>query len=196
MINEGPSDIFITAYFLVPTTRSAAILKINPLTISPIQIQHTSSSGDTHASVDAKEDETLVRIGKFLVSQLRVEYKRKDEQTALTVTWLNSALRSSQKSSTIVGQVQIRQWALMDPERNKKPPQKPTVKFRGLDKALLDVDIDSHSRKRKRDDTQTSQGFVKDMDAASDNDGWLDEHDPEVEQDLLHKSSDTVRFTF
>ncbi|OJA18032.1 hypothetical protein AZE42_13341 [Rhizopogon vesiculosus] len=76
----------------------------------------------------------------------------------------------------------------MDPERNKKPPQKPTVKFRDLDKALLDVDIDSHSRKRKRDDTQTSQGFVEDMDPASDDDGWLDKHDPEVEQDLLYKS--------
>src|SRR5882757_8959315 len=33
------------------------------------------------------------------------------------VTWLNSALRSSRKSSTIVGQVQIRQWSLIDPER-------------------------------------------------------------------------------
>ncbi|OAX35121.1 hypothetical protein K503DRAFT_393949 [Rhizopogon vinicolor AM-OR11-026] len=78
MINEGPSDIFITAYFLVPTTRSAAILKkINPLTISPIRIQRTSSSGDTHASVDVKENETLARIGKFLVSQLQVEYEWK-----------------------------------------------------------------------------------------------------------------------
>ncbi|OJA08917.1 hypothetical protein AZE42_13383, partial [Rhizopogon vesiculosus] len=78
---------------------------------------------------------------------------------------------------------------------NKKPPQKPTVKFRDLDKALLDVDIDSHSRKRKRDDTQTSQGFVEDMDPTSDDDGWLDKHDPEVEQDLLYKSSDDQTLT-
>ncbi|OJA17084.1 hypothetical protein AZE42_12820 [Rhizopogon vesiculosus] len=83
----------------------------------------------------------------------------------------------------------------MHPERNKKPPQKPTVKFRDLDKALLDVDIDSHSRKRKRDDTQTSQGFVEDMDPTSDDDGWLDKHDPEVEQDLLYKSSDDQTLT-
>ncbi|OJA10269.1 hypothetical protein AZE42_13567 [Rhizopogon vesiculosus] len=116
-----------------------------------------------------------------------------DERTASTVTWLNSALRSSQESSTMVGQVQIRQWALMGPER--KPPQKPTVKFRDLDKALLDVDIDSHSRERKHDDTQTSQSFVVDMDPTSDDDGWLDKHDPEVEQDLLYKSSDDQTLT-
>jgi hypothetical protein len=67
---------------------------------------------------------------------------------------------------------------------------RPTVKFRDLNKALLDVDTDSHSRKRKCDHKQTSQGFVEDMDPASDDDGWLDEHDPEVEQDLLYKSSD------
>ncbi|OJA09166.1 hypothetical protein AZE42_11606 [Rhizopogon vesiculosus] len=60
---------------------SAAILKkINPLTISSIRIQRTSSSGDTHASVDAKENETLARIGKFLVSQLQVEYEQKGEK--------------------------------------------------------------------------------------------------------------------
>lgn len=40
-----------------------------------------------------------------------------DERTASTMNWLNSALRSSQKSSTIINQVQIRQWALMNPER-------------------------------------------------------------------------------
>ncbi|KAG1852383.1 hypothetical protein C8R48DRAFT_724684, partial [Suillus tomentosus] len=40
-----------------------------------------------------------------------------DERTASTMNWLNSALRSSLKSSTIVSQVQVRQWALMDPER-------------------------------------------------------------------------------
>jgi hypothetical protein len=67
---------------------------------------------------------------------------------------------------------------------------RPTVQLRDLNKVLLDVDIDSHSRKRKRDHKQTSQGFVEGMDPASDDDGWLDEHDPEVEQDLLYKSSD------
>ncbi|KAG2084657.1 hypothetical protein BD769DRAFT_1537427 [Suillus cothurnatus] len=40
-----------------------------------------------------------------------------DERTASTMNWLNSALRSSLKSSTIVDQVQVRQRALMDPER-------------------------------------------------------------------------------
>ncbi|KAG1798883.1 uncharacterized protein HD556DRAFT_1348641 [Suillus plorans] len=40
-----------------------------------------------------------------------------DERTASTMNWLNSALRSSLKSSTIVSQVQVWQWALMDPER-------------------------------------------------------------------------------
>ncbi|KAG2112789.1 hypothetical protein BD769DRAFT_1491673 [Suillus cothurnatus] len=39
-----------------------------------------------------------------------------DECTASTMNWLNSALRSSLKSSTIVNQVQVWQWALMDPE--------------------------------------------------------------------------------
>ncbi|KAG1804361.1 hypothetical protein EV424DRAFT_303725 [Suillus variegatus] len=79
MINEGPSDIFITAYFLVPTTRNAAILKnINPLAISPIRI-HTSTSGHACASVDSDTDGTkvLTRIGKFLVSQLQIEYELK-----------------------------------------------------------------------------------------------------------------------
>jgi len=40
-----------------------------------------------------------------------------DERTASTITWLNSALRSSQKSATLINQVQIRQWALMNPDR-------------------------------------------------------------------------------
>jgi hypothetical protein len=33
------------------------------------------------------------------------------------------------------------------------------------------------------------------MDPASDDDSWLDEHDPEVEQDLLYKSSDNQTLT-
>jgi hypothetical protein len=66
---------------MATATRSAAILKkINPLTVSPIRIQRTSSSGDIHASVDAKESETIARIGKFLVSQLQVEYELKGEK--------------------------------------------------------------------------------------------------------------------
>ncbi|OAX39633.1 hypothetical protein K503DRAFT_799488 [Rhizopogon vinicolor AM-OR11-026] len=200
MINEGPSDIFVTAIFFA--TRSAAILKkINPLTISPIRIQRTSSrviyilpsmrrqlqveyelKGEKIRDLDAgvalaKLNEQIIAYAKeawpfnrLLTDKANtVKYWRDfldhdsadilayfavkffeitvnsmaDERTASTVTWLNSALRSSQKGSTIIGQVQIRQWALMDPERNKKPPQKPSVKFRDLDKALLDVDIDS-----------------------------------------------------
>ncbi|KAG2061180.1 hypothetical protein BDR06DRAFT_840026, partial [Suillus hirtellus] len=39
-----------------------------------------------------------------------------DEQMASTITWLNSTLCSLQKSSTLVSQVQVRQWALMDPK--------------------------------------------------------------------------------
>ncbi|KAG2055811.1 hypothetical protein BDR06DRAFT_1006648 [Suillus hirtellus] len=196
MINEGLSDIFITAYFLVPTTWNAAILKnINPLAISPIRI-HTSTSGHAHASVDSDTDGTkvLTCIGKFLVSQLQIEYELKggdicgldagvalvklneqiiayakqawpfnrvltdkanvvkywhkfldhdnadilmyfavklfditvnsmaDERMASTITWLNSMLCSSQKSSTLVSQVQVRQWALMDPKHDLVPP--------------------------------------------------------------------------
>jgi hypothetical protein len=38
-----------------------------------------------------------------------------DERTASVITWMNSALRSRMKASTIIRQVQIRQWYLMDP---------------------------------------------------------------------------------
>jgi hypothetical protein len=39
-----------------------------------------------------------------------------DERTASVITWMNSALRSRMKASTIIRQVQIRQWYLMDPQ--------------------------------------------------------------------------------
>ncbi|KAG1822468.1 uncharacterized protein BJ212DRAFT_1476895 [Suillus subaureus] len=96
-----------------------------------------------------------------------------DERTASTMNWLNSALRSSLKSSTIVSQVQVRQWALMDPERTKRPPSKPTVKFRDLDSTLFDVDLDSNDS----------------------GDNWLEEsEDPEIERDPMYRSCDTRVF--
>ncbi|KAG1801970.1 hypothetical protein EV424DRAFT_385433 [Suillus variegatus] len=115
-----------------------------------------------------------------------------DEWTASTITWLKSTLRSSQKSSTLVSQVQVRQWALMDPKRNKKPTQKPTVKFRELTSSHLEAEIDGHTRKRKRgaDSAQTQEN----SDPVSD-DGWLDEEeDPGFERDPLCQGSDSQTF--
>ncbi|KIO12119.1 hypothetical protein M404DRAFT_125129 [Pisolithus tinctorius Marx 270] len=189
MINEAPSNIFITAFYLTPSNRDSGILKhINPLAIPTIRIERTGS-GHPSASLQGGLNSTLTRIGNFLVSQLCIEYEKKgvkicnldsrttlaklkeqfityakgawpfnrvflhgsdavkywegllnhedanvlayfavkllvvtvnsmaDEHTASTVTWLNSALRSSQKSSTIINQVQVRQWAMMDPKQ-------------------------------------------------------------------------------
>ncbi|KAI6143942.1 hypothetical protein BKA82DRAFT_4017174 [Pisolithus tinctorius] len=191
MINEAPSNIFITAFYLTPKlgNRDSGILKhINPLAIPTIRIERTGS-GHPSASLQGGLNSTLTRIGNFLVSQLCIEYEKKgvkicnldsrttlaklkeqfityakgawpfnrvflhgsdavkywegllnhedanvlayfavkllvvtvnsmaDEHTASTVTWLNSALRSSQKSSTIINQVQVRQWAMMDPKQ-------------------------------------------------------------------------------
>ncbi|KAG0693763.1 hypothetical protein DFH29DRAFT_1006957 [Suillus ampliporus] len=169
-INEAPLDIFVTAFFLIPGLV-------------------------TSMSVNANTNQTLLWIGKFLVSQLQFEYKSKDdspihgldaglalaklneqivayakgawpfnrtfvdkanvvkywcdfldhdnadvlvhftvkifdvivnsmadERTASMMNWLNSALCSSLKSSTIVSQVQVQQWALMDPERVRTVP--------------------------------------------------------------------------
>jgi hypothetical protein len=44
-----------------------------------------------------------------------------DERTASTITWLNSALRNRQKSTTLINQVQIRQWHLMNTEDVRHP---------------------------------------------------------------------------
>ncbi|KAG1811642.1 hypothetical protein EV424DRAFT_1557871 [Suillus variegatus] len=116
-----------------------------------------------------------------------------DERTASTITWLNSTLRTSQKSSTLVSQVQVRQWALMGPKRNKKPTQKLTVKFRELMSSYLEAEIDGHTRKRKHsaDSAQTQE----DLDPVSDDDGWLDEEeDPGFERDPLCQGSDSQTF--
>ncbi|KAG1787329.1 uncharacterized protein HD556DRAFT_1409571 [Suillus plorans] len=80
-INEAPSDIFVTAFFLVPANRNADILKhINPLSIVPITIHRDTISGlVASTSVNANTNQTLLRIGKFLVSQLRFEYESKDD---------------------------------------------------------------------------------------------------------------------
>lgn len=95
-INEAPSDIFVTAFFLVPgaslvkfmcrathdtatDNRNADILKhINPLSIAPIKIHRDSVSGlAASTSVDTSKNRTLLRIGRFLVSQLQIEYESK-----------------------------------------------------------------------------------------------------------------------
>ncbi|KAG1764577.1 hypothetical protein EV702DRAFT_1204959 [Suillus placidus] len=79
-INEAPSDIFVTAFFLVPANRNADILKhINLLSIAPIRIHRDTISGVASVSIDANNNRTLLRIGKFLVSQLQFEYKSKDD---------------------------------------------------------------------------------------------------------------------
>lgn len=97
-INEAPLDIFVTAFFLVPgefrgkfmfratcdtptANRNADILKhINPLSIVPITIHRDTISGlVASTSVNANTNQTLLRIGKFLVSQLRFEYESKDD---------------------------------------------------------------------------------------------------------------------
>jgi len=117
-----------------------------------------------------------------------------DERTASTMNWLNSALRSSLKSSTIVSQVQVRQWALMDPERTKRPPSKPTVKFRDLESTLFNVDLDSNGQKRKHDNSESqAEANPEPQDSNSDSeDNWLEEsEDPEIERDPMYWSCDT-----
>ncbi|KAG1849345.1 hypothetical protein C8R48DRAFT_778588 [Suillus tomentosus] len=59
----------------------------------------------------------------------------------------------------------------LDPKRNKKPTQKPTVKFRELTSSHLEAEIDA------------------------DDDGWLDEEeDPGFEHDPLYQGSDSQTF--
>ncbi|KAF8129741.1 hypothetical protein EV363DRAFT_1432293 [Boletus edulis] len=58
------------------------------------------------------------------------------------MTWLNSSLRSSQKSSTLINQVQVRQWVVMQREqvRIEKRKPGPILKFRDLC-STIDTDI-------------------------------------------------------
>ncbi|KAG2134814.1 hypothetical protein DEU56DRAFT_404574 [Suillus clintonianus] len=84
-----------------------------------------------------------------------------DERTASTMTWLNSALRNRQKSTTLINQVQIRQWHFMNAENNKSPRPKPTVKFRDLDETIFGQEVDENE--------SSDAG-----DAYEDSDAWLD----------------------
>ncbi|KAG0693578.1 hypothetical protein DFH29DRAFT_1084188 [Suillus ampliporus] len=85
-------------------------------------------------------------------------------------------------------------WALMDPERTKRPPSKPTVKFRDLDSTLFDVDLDSNGQKRKHDNSESqAEANPEPQDSNSDSeDNWLEEsEDPEIERDPMYRSCDT-----
>src|SRR5204863_1447694 len=97
MINNGPSDIFITGFFLVPGAclfhlhfcglqwmiayRDAKILKkINPLALPRVTIQLPTSSRPHGGVKTADQNETFKRIGSALVLMLKAEYEVKNEK--------------------------------------------------------------------------------------------------------------------
>ncbi|EIW74896.1 hypothetical protein CONPUDRAFT_159670 [Coniophora puteana RWD-64-598 SS2] len=261
LINNAPSDIFVTAFFLIPGNRDSGVLRnVNPLAVPPVVIRR-GGTGIYSASSGLGENETLKRIGAFLVSQLRLEYVDKkeqicshnghtaltklnnqvlayangtwpfnkntaqvtnenvsqywqdflthddadvlaylakkifdisvnsmaDERTASTMAWMNSPHRNAQKSSTLVNQIQIRQWDLMHAQNAKKPVQKPTLRFSALRPDLGETEI-THGLKRPRceDDSETS--------TATDSEDILDTADTWLDEDTLSpEEKDQIR---
>ncbi|KII84265.1 hypothetical protein PLICRDRAFT_358654 [Plicaturopsis crispa FD-325 SS-3] len=102
MINQAPSDIFITGFFLVPRYRDAKILKqINPLAINPISLSLGKKRKDTDPSPNrdapaqasaprrpapkvsqSSSADTYTRIGNALMGMLRAEYVYKKRPIA------------------------------------------------------------------------------------------------------------------
>ncbi|KAG9316020.1 hypothetical protein JVU11DRAFT_3682 [Chiua virens] len=120
-----------------------------------------------------------------------------DERTASTMTWLNSALRSSQKSSTLINQVQVRQSILMEQElrdhrgllcSQTEAHRKPMLKFRDL---LVHHDgnhDDGVTSRSSEDSVLNLELRAEDSDVAKTNvdtaaDGWLDGDNVAVESD-------------
>ncbi|KAF8817236.1 hypothetical protein BYT27DRAFT_7217782 [Phlegmacium glaucopus] len=64
-----------------------------------------------------------------------------DERTNSTITWFNSPTRGNQATRTIVDMLKVGQWYGKHDETtapNKKVRYRPAVKFRKIDKALLE----------------------------------------------------------
>ncbi|KAG6371133.1 hypothetical protein JVT61DRAFT_9896 [Boletus reticuloceps] len=103
-----------------------------------------------------------------------------DERTALTMTWLNSAIRSSQKCLTLINQVQIRQWALMDLTQ-KPAQQKPTLQFRELSKMQLSEGSENgFTATTKSPESETDLAGAGNLDAGTQ---WLDSDNSALEGD-------------
>ncbi|KIM56279.1 hypothetical protein SCLCIDRAFT_29720 [Scleroderma citrinum Foug A] len=112
-----------------------------------------------------------------------------DERTASTMSWLNSALRNAQKSATLINQVQVRQWALMNPDHYKEPPTRVTVKFRDLNPTLLDAEINDNNKRKApvSDNSDDIDPGEKEMEL---DESWLDEGSSNVEHDELFQRCD------
>ena len=128
-----------------------------------------------------------------------------DERTASTMSWLNSALRNAQKSATLINQVQVRQWALMNPDhvchssgicsllnevlQYKEPPTRVTVKFRDLNPTLLDAEINDNNKRKApvSDNSDDIDPGEKEMEF---DESWLDEGSSNVEHDELFQRCD------
>ncbi|KAL5512313.1 hypothetical protein ACEPAG_3305 [Sanghuangporus baumii] len=74
MVNEAPSDVYITGFVLDPRFRNVHILQdLNPLKIPKIKIGPRDSTGKPTKS-NKKLPPTLVRVRNFLLSMLREHY--------------------------------------------------------------------------------------------------------------------------
>ncbi|KAG2056698.1 hypothetical protein BDR06DRAFT_969735 [Suillus hirtellus] len=94
------------------------------------------------------------------------------------------------KSSIIISQVQVQQWALMDPECTKKPPSRLTVKFHDLDSSLYNVELNNSNHKMKYNKLPAEATNAQDFKLDSE-DGWLEENeDPEIKHDPMYRSCD------
>ncbi|KAK7041309.1 ribonuclease H-like domain-containing protein [Favolaschia claudopus] len=65
-----------------------------------------------------------------------------DERTNSHLTWFNSPLRGNQKPETLIDMIQIGQWYGKHTKSEasvKKEPYRPVVKFRNIDKKLLET---------------------------------------------------------
>ncbi|KAL5490634.1 hypothetical protein ACEPAI_5468 [Sanghuangporus weigelae] len=77
MINDAPSDVYITGFVLDPRFRKVHVLNdLNPLEIPKVKIPaRDTSSRQVCPKPDEKIPQTLVRVGNFLLSLLREHYK-------------------------------------------------------------------------------------------------------------------------
>ncbi|OCB87760.1 hypothetical protein A7U60_g5083 [Sanghuangporus baumii] len=82
MVNEAPSDVYITGFVLDPRFRNVHIMQdLNPLEIPKIKIGPRDSTGKPAKSNETLPP-TLVRVGNFLLSMLREHYRSLNKDIA------------------------------------------------------------------------------------------------------------------
>ncbi|KAJ7198848.1 hypothetical protein GGX14DRAFT_573290 [Mycena pura] len=118
-----------------------------------------------------------VRIFGILVNSMP------DERTNSKITWYNSALRGNQQQEGLLDMISVGQWHTYhapDATGPRRPPRRPTVAFRRLNRA----DIDNTKLKMRDEESEVSDSEVSDSDSS--------ETDEEDEKEL-EKLSDALR---